>query len=288
GSLAQCRPLFRGRSFWQGPAICPAARRPYRLLRRGERGAEFEHGHCARRGSPTALVVPLVPRRIVFDGAAVIRPTSTLTFPMIETATILAASESAPPRLASQLRRLVFVGGSPRSGTTLVQRILNCHPEIYGGPEFDFVPPIADLFQLMRKSISSGRIDAILDEPGLVHAFRSLLVALLLPKLQAEGVSFLSEKTPSNVLPFAWLEDCVPEAKKILVVRDPRDVVYSMVEVGRRQRLRRGHASGFVRDTVAAVNYMNRCLTAGAALAEISDNCLVIHYEDVVSEPLAV
>ena len=199
-----------------------------------------------------------------------------------------AASATARSVLASQLSRLIFVGGSPRSGTTLVQRILDCHPEIYGGSEFDFVPPIVDLFQDMRRSIRSGRIDAFLDEKGLVHAFRCLLVALLLPKLQAEGVSYLSEKTPSNVLAFAWLEECAPEAKKILVVRDPRDVVSSMLEVGRRQRRRLGRASGFVRDTVAAVDYMNQCLKAGTALMETSTNCLVIYYEDMVSDPLAV
>jgi hypothetical protein len=207
---------------------------------------------------------------------------------MIETSAIMGSTETARSLLASQLSRLIFVGGSPRSGTTLVQRVLDCHPEIYGGPEFDFVPPIVDLFQEMRRSIRSGRIDAILDEKALVHAFRGLLVALLLPKLQAEGVSYLSEKTPSNVLAFAWLEECAPEAKKILVVRDPRDVVRSMLEVGRRQRGRQGRASGFVRDTLAAVDCMNQCLKAGAALAETSANCLVIYYEDMISGPLVV
>ena len=207
---------------------------------------------------------------------------------MIETSTIMGASETAPSLLASQLSRLIFVGGSPRSGTTLVQRILDCHPEIYGGPEFDFVPPIVDLFRGMRESIRSGRIDAILDEKGLVHAFRCLLAALLLPKLQAEGVGHLSEKTPSNVLAFAWLEECAPEAKKILVFRDPRDVVSSMLEVGRRQRRRQGWASEFVRDTLAAVDYMNQCLKAGTALAETGASCLVIYYEDMVSDPLAI
>ena len=200
----------------------------------------------------------------------------------------MGTSETARSLLASQLSRLIFVGGSPRSGTTLVQRILDCHPDIYGGPEFDFVPPIVDLFQDMRTSIRSGRIDAILDEKGLVDAFRCLLVALLLPKLQAEGVSYLSEKTPSNVLAFAWLEECAPEAKKILVFRDPRDVVNSMLEVGRRQRHRQGRASGFVRDTLAAVDYMNQCLKAGTALAETSANCLVIYYEDMISDSLVV
>ena len=207
---------------------------------------------------------------------------------MIETSAIMGANETAPSLLASQLSRLIFVGGSPRSGTTLVQRILDCHPEIYGGPEFDFVPRIVDLFQDMRRSIRSGRIDAILDEKALVHAFRSLLVALLLPKLQAEGVDYLSEKTPSNVLAFEWLEECAPETKKILIIRDPRDVVSSMLDVGKRQRRRHGRASGFVRDTLAAVDYMNQCLRAGIALAETSTNCLVIYYEDVVSDPLVV
>jgi hypothetical protein len=201
---------------------------------------------------------------------------------------IVGAGETTQSTLASQLSRLIFVGGSPRSGTTLVQRILDCHPQIYGGPEFDFVPPIADLFQEMRKSIRSGRIDAFVDEKSLVQAFRCLLVALLSPKLQAEEVSYLSEKTPSNVLAFSWLEECAPEAKKILVIRDPRDVVSSMLEVGGRERRRHGRATPFIRDTIAAVDYMNHCLKAGTALAEVSANCLVIYYEDTVADPLAV
>jgi hypothetical protein len=207
---------------------------------------------------------------------------------MTERTAILGATETARSLVASQLSRLVFVGGSPRSGTTLAQRILDCHPEVYGGPEFDFVPPIVDLFRDMRRAIQSGRIDAILDENGLVHAFRCLLVALFLPKLQAEGVGYLSEKTPSNVLAFPWLEECAPEAKKILVIRDPRDVVCSMLEVGQRQRRRQGRAAGFVRDTIAAVDCMNQCLRAGTALAESSTNCLVVYYEEMVSDPLSV
>jgi Sulfotransferase family len=191
-----------------------------------------------------------------------------------------------PRTLASQLGRLIFVGGSPRSGTTLVQRILDCHPEIYGGPEFRFVPRIVDLFQEIRTAIRSGEIGSILTEEGLADAFRSLLVALLLPKLQAEGVSYISEKTPKNVLAFSWLQEYVPEAKKIFVVRDPRDVVSSMLEVGRRQRRRQGSTSGFLLDTVAAVSFLNRCLAAGTTLAERSANCLVVYYEDVVSSPL--
>ena len=199
----------------------------------------------------------------------------------LERQPVLGASETA-----TALSRLIFVGGSPRSGTTLAQRVLNCHPDIYGGPEFDFLPSIASLSQEMREAIRSGRIDAIVNENTLTEAFRGLVISLLVPKLQAKGVSFLSEKTPSNVLAFTWLEECAPEAKKILVLRDPRDVVNSMLEVGRRQQRRRGGTTGFVRDTISAVDYMNQCLKAGTPVAESSPNGMVVYYEDLVSDPL--
>jgi Sulfotransferase family len=190
-------------------------------------------------------------------------------------------------RNSEELGRIVFVGGSPRSGTTLVQRILNHHPKVYGGPEFDFIPGIADLYQRMRDSIRSGRIARIVDERQLRETFRTLIASLLVPKAEAEGVSVLSEKTPSNVLAFEILEEIAPESKQILVIRDPRDVVNSMIEVGNRQRRRLGHTSvGFVRDIFAAVRYANQCLLAGCSFAERSKNCLVVYYEDVVANPL--
>jgi Sulfotransferase family len=189
-------------------------------------------------------------------------------------------------KISEELGRLVFVGGSPRSGTTLVQRVLNHHPKVYGGPEFDFIPGIAELYQRMRNSIRSGRITRIVDEPTLYDAFRELIASLLIPKAEAEGVAVLSEKTPSNVLAFDLLEEIVPESKKILVIRDPRDVINSILEVGNRQRRRLGSTSGFVRDIFAAVKYVNRCLLSGCLFAERSTNCLVVYYEDVVANPL--
>src|ERR1035441_9450671 len=56
--------------------------------------------------------------------------------------------------------------GSPRSWTTLVQRILDCRPEIYGGPEFDFVPPIVDWFQDMRHVLKFISPEAASRKPG--------------------------------------------------------------------------------------------------------------------------
>ena len=41
--------------------------------------------------------------------------------------------------------RFIFVGGAPRSGTTLVQNMLDSHPDILGGPEFIHIPDIINL-----------------------------------------------------------------------------------------------------------------------------------------------
>jgi len=71
-------------------------------------------------------------------------------------------------KISEELGRLVFVGGSPRSGTTLVQRVLNHYPKEYGGPEFDFIPSIAELYQKFLRGL-----EKIQDCPGInfcIHA----------------------------------------------------------------------------------------------------------------------
>src|SRR5205085_1802349 len=70
-------------------------------------------------------------------------------------------SELASGRSAMSSRlgeRLLFVGGPPRSGTTLVQKVLSAHPDVAGAGEFDFVPRIVDLRNELRASVRSGRI----------------------------------------------------------------------------------------------------------------------------------
>lgn len=54
--------------------------------------------------------------------------------------------------------RVVFVGGVPRSGTTLVQRIICSHSDVAGGPEFRFVPRVARLYSDMVAAFRSGSL----------------------------------------------------------------------------------------------------------------------------------
>ena len=131
---------------------------------------------------------------------------------------------------------LIFVGGSPRSGTTMLQSMLNRHPAIFGGPEFDLIPTITNLRNQLLASHDNGRIDSFCDKTHIDRGIAQLIEELLLPAATRNGKQWLSEKTPMNVLVFDPLLDILPRARFIHLVRDPRAVALSMLAVADRYR----------------------------------------------------
>lgn len=209
--------------------------------------------------------------------------------------------------------RLIVVGGAPRSGTTLVQRILDSHSLIYGGPEFDLLPEIMRLRSRFLDEIRAGRISEYLNEENANAIFESFLVSLFQKKVGEIGKVYLSEKTPSNLEAFPELRACLPNAHFIFVMRDPRAIVASMLEVGRRyvKDLKIGAlvqvvkqvVSGretdalqtkypslpvpppFTRNTRRAIEYINYLWMRGNKARDGADNILVVYYEEIVEQP---
>jgi hypothetical protein len=96
--------------------------------------------------------------------------------------------------MASELgARLIFVGGPPRSGTTLVQKVLSAHPDVAGAGEFDFLPRIVELRNQMRASVRSGRISEHTSEETVDEAFATLVEHLLLPLADRRQRQFVAE-----------------------------------------------------------------------------------------------
>jgi hypothetical protein len=135
----------------------------------------------------------------------------------------------------------IFVVGCPRSGTTLVQAILNAHPDVAIAPETHFAKRY-----LAGPSMEPDRIVADLvasvefRDTGLdPDEFRSTAArtqggaaAILLALLQAygarRGATVVGEKTPNHLLHMRLLEQGLPGARFVHVVRDPRAVALSM------------------------------------------------------------
>jgi hypothetical protein len=186
----------------------------------------------------------------------------------------------------TQGERFVFVGGAPRSGTTLLQNMLDSHPAILGGPEFLHLVEIARLRSSMAASIRRGWISDFCSLEAMDRALAELVARLLLPLADRHGAALISEKTPHNVLVFEELLGLFPRARAIQVVRDPRAVVASMLEVGRKAKLRGVELQPFTRDVRAAVRHVKECFEAGCRAAELApDRVLTVAYERLVASP---
>lgn len=206
-------------------------------------------------------------------------------------------------RARMQPRRLsdppVFLVGCPRSGTTLLFELLRKHPSLTSIPDEGHV--FWSAYNHPRRhgwrSDALGRIDATARE----HRYLETALAAL-------GSGRPLDKTPKNVLRLPYLRAHFPDAHIILLVRDGRATVASLLEGWRRRRgasyllpepLRlRDYDSRIWRyilppgwrelqgselANVATIQY-ERSLAAARAHRNLVD--VVVRYENLVDDPL--
>jgi len=182
--------------------------------------------------------------------------------------------------------RIIFVGGSPRSGTTLIQHILDSHPNIAGGPEFDRTPDVVELRNKFHRSISIGRIDMFCSKEKVDLEIRNFLLNILLPFANRQNCKMLSEKTPSNILVFDDLIDIFSNSYFILVVRDPRAIVSSMLDVGKRAKKHGKDRGGFTKKLFLSACKADRDIKKGFKIYKNNtERILLVKYEDVLNYP---
>ena len=125
--------------------------------------------------------------------------------------------------------RLAFLGGHPRSGTTLLEQILGAHPGIAA-----FDEPVAFMDEVSEKlappAATSGLTLKALDALPAgqrAHCQQRYLKSLLREEPEKPNVEMLLDKNPSpTVLLHLWLR-VFPDLKVIIALRDPRDVIVS-------------------------------------------------------------
>jgi Tfp pilus assembly protein PilF len=120
-----------------------------------------------------------------------------------------------PERVRSKIPRYAFLGGHPRSGTTLIEEIIGAHPNVASLDEPDvgyFVKPITQRMSVSRLNVTRRRY------------MESLQMRV---GDKREGKLIL-EKNPANTRMLPNLLGIVPEMRVIMALRDPRDVVLSI------------------------------------------------------------
>jgi len=138
--------------------------------------------------------------------------------------------------------RLIFLIGAPRSGSTLLARMLGSHPQIFAPAEPHLMPPLAHLG--FHDRVDQAPYDPVITQEGL-RSFVALLPGgesdwlaglrratdhLYERALAASGRSWFLDKTPAYALVLDFLVKLYPDARFIVLTRHPMAVWSSYVE----------------------------------------------------------
>ncbi len=141
-----------------------------------------------------------------------------------------------------------FIVGLPRSGTSLLTQMLHSHPDLALPPETHFFPKIVELCQdaadparvFVEKVVASPswpkfQIDADLfaDRVGRLDPFDlgEALRTLYLLYAARHGKKRGGDKTPPNAYYMVLIQEVVPEAHFLHIIRDGRDVALSVKDL---------------------------------------------------------
>jgi hypothetical protein len=129
----------------------------------------------------------------------------------------------------------IIIGGSHRSGTTLLRRLLNGHPRIFCPAEIKFHKDL--LGQFPEDPLAHGRLGSSISALGLptevwLDEFGRAFVRCIDMAARLHGKARWADKNPENALNIAqWERLLGGRLHFVLVVRHPFDIVASMQEI---------------------------------------------------------
>jgi hypothetical protein len=192
----------------------------------------------------------------------------------------------------------IFLVGCPRSGTTLLQQLLSCHPDYFTVPETHLFTVLFEGVKNLSEALEPSAAGAILDrlggKPGLpltiaekdeaLRFFRgrggtpaalSEAVIRTLGRRTGPAEGPFIEKTPRHVLYLRDIRRLFPKARLVHLIRDPRGVAASLIE-------KRAGTEAEARLEYVASRAVEWRTCVAAGLAGPKEDMLTVFFEDVV------
>lgn len=177
----------------------------------------------------------------------------------------------------------IFIIGMHRSGTTLLEQMLDGNPQVIGvGELYDFTSAM--------RYVTDHHCQGVIDQAIVQHAAAPDFDFAEVGRRYLEGVGwrlggkpFFTDKLPSNFLNAGFICQALPQAKLLHMVRDPIEVCFSNL------RELFSNANAYSYDQMELADYY---LHYHRLMAHWRDafpgRILDIHYDRMVREPEAV
>lgn len=158
-------------------------------------------------------------------------------------------------KLQAAINPCVFVVGCPRSGTTLLQRMLDNHPQLAVANDAAFIlKTLKVVYQIKKSRIKEGRDpaltpqvvdfllqydrfarmrlpeDRVREAAAKCDTYGAFVSALYDEFARIHGKPLAGDKTPDYARRLPMLHGLFPQAKFIHIIRDGRDVALSTLE----------------------------------------------------------
>ena len=132
-------------------------------------------------------------------------------------------SEKKLTEVSNSSKKIIFIVGMPRSGTTLTEQIISSHSKIYGAGE---LPYISDF---LNKKIINKNIFDIKNSDDFFHNILIELRDEYFKKINALGISekIIIDKAPLNFKWIGFIKYAFPNSKVINCDRDPMAICWS-------------------------------------------------------------
>ena len=176
---------------------------------------------------------------------------------------------------------LVFIGGHPRSGTTLMRAIMDSHHLVRCGEETRIIPRIVAMKN--RWTMTDVEVERLLEAGVTDQVMDSAISSFILDVIvnHGEPAPVLCNKDPLTLKYGSYMAQLFPNSKWLFMMRDGRAAVHSVIK-------RNVSISGY------DLTNPRQCLTKWNKMVESMYNecnkigpnrCMIVYYEQLVLQP---
>ena len=183
-----------------------------------------------------------------------------------------------PVSVPSAQESPVFVVGFPRSGTTMLETMLDAHPALAGMDERAFIQDVIDAMGRMGHAYPDDLGNLAAPE---CDALRAMYFEWATTRARVPAGQRIVDKNPLNIMRLPLIARLFPEARIILALRHPCDVVLSNY-----MQTFRSPAYVALTETIesTARGYADTFAFWLDQVAVLAPNVLELRYEDVVDD----